>query len=172
MPDPLFSNATFHVSPGDRIALVGPNGAGKSTLLNLLSGDLEPTDGQIVRRRGLLVATMDQVSDAPPERSLIAHVAASAPDGAEWRAAMVLEGLGVPAALHDLSWGALSSGQRSRAMLAALLVAPADLLLLDEPTNHLDAEGREWLEAWLPQQEAAILLVSHDRAFLEGFASR
>jgi len=172
MPDDLFSDVTFHISPGDRIALVGPNGAGKTTLLKLMTGELEPTEGAIVRQRGLLVATMDQVSEAPSDRSLLAHVTAAEPEGAEWRAAMVLEGLGLPATLHDAPWGTLSAGQRSRAMLAALLVSPADLLLLDEPTNHLDAEGRSWLEAWLPQQEAAIVLVSHDRAFIEAAASR
>ena len=172
MPDDLFSDVTFDISPGDRIALVGPNGAGKTTLLGLMTGALDPTEGAIVRRRGLLVATMAQVSEAPADRSLLDHVTASEPDSAGWRAAMVLEGLGLPSSLHEVPWGALSAGQRSRAMLAALLVAPADLLLLDEPTNHLDADGRAWLEAWLPRQEAAIVFVSHDRAFLEAAASR
>ncbi|MFP5502697.1 MAG: ABC-F family ATP-binding cassette domain-containing protein, partial [Candidatus Sericytochromatia bacterium] len=172
MPDDLFSDVTFDISPGDRIALVGPNGAGKTTLLGLMTGEFEPTEGAIVRRRNLLVATMVQVSEAPADRSLLDHVTASEPDGAEWRAAMVLEGLGLPSSLHEVPWSALSAGQRSRAMLAALLVAPADLLLLDEPTNHLDADGRAWLEAWLPRQEAAIVFVSHDRAFLEAAASR
>jgi ATPase subunit of ABC transporter with duplicated ATPase domains len=172
MPDDLFSDVTFDISPGDRIALVGPNGTGKTTLLKLMTGALEPTEGALVRRRGLLIATMEQVSEAPADRILLDHVAAAEPDGAEWRAAMVLEGLGLPAEIHDAPWGTLSAGQRSRAMLAALLVAPADLLLLDEPTNHLDADGRAWLEAWLPGQDAAILLVSHDRAFLEATAQR
>jgi ATPase subunit of ABC transporter with duplicated ATPase domains len=172
MPDDLFSNVTFDISPGDRIALVGPNGAGKTTLLGLLTGELEPTEGAVVRRRGLLVQTMDQVSDAPADQLLIDFVTAAEPDGAEWRAGMVLDGLGLPYELHTAPWGTLSAGQRSRAMLAAILVAPADLLLLDEPTNHLDATGRAWLEAWLPRQEAAVVLVSHDRAFLETAAER
>jgi ATPase subunit of ABC transporter with duplicated ATPase domains len=171
-PADLFTDATFAVAPGDRVALVGPNGAGKTTLMKLMAGAIAPTAGTIVRRRGLLVQAMDQVPDAPADRLLLDHVVAAEPDGAAWRAAMVLEGLGLAEALHDAPFGTLSAGQRARAMLAALLVAPADLLVLDEPTNHLDAAGRAWLEAWLPRQEAAVVVVSHDRAFLEAAAAR
>ena len=208
-PGDLFSDVSFDLAPGDRVALVGPNGAGKTTLLGIVTGERPPTAGDLVRRRGLRVAGVDQVSQQPAGRPLIDAVLGADPDLAALRATLqdlvgrlddpaaasryadaledyqarggyareaqaerVLEGLGLPAALHDAPWGTLSAGQRTRAMLAALLVAPADLLLLDEPTNHLDAEGRAWLVAWLARVEAAVVIVSHDRAFLEATATR
>ncbi|HEY9722394.1 MAG TPA: ABC-F family ATP-binding cassette domain-containing protein [Oscillatoriaceae cyanobacterium] len=208
-PQDLVADVTFHVNPGDRIALVGPNGAGKSTLLALMTGALSPTAGAIVRREGLRLATVDQVPEAPSSCTLLDYVMAAEPTlaalrevlghlaerldepaaAARWadaldeyqardgyafeaRAARVLEGLGLPAALHESPWGTLSSGQRTRGMLARVLLVPGDLLLLDEPTNHLDTDGRAWLEDWLRRQESALVVVSHDRAFLEAIAER
>ena len=207
--DWLFRNVSFELSPGDRVALVGPNGSGKTSLLRILTGELEPVSGTLVRRSGLRVAYVRQEVTAPAGELLEDFVLEGDPDlgslRREWKslepalhdeatalryadlltayaaaggylleaeAERVLDGLGFDARERALSMGQLSSGQRSRAELARLLLSPADLLLIDEPTNHLDVEAREWLERYLAGIDAAYLLISHDRVFLGRTASR
>ena len=207
--DWLFRDVSLDIAPGDRIALAGPNGSGKTSLLRILAGELQPVSGTIVRRGGLLVASVRQEVSAPPGELLQDFVleaeaelsslrrecralesrldeeaaalrygdllAAYAVAGGflfEARAESVLDGLGFDARERALAMGQLSSGQRSRAELARLLLAPADLLLIDEPTNHLDTAAREWLECYLASIETACLLISHDRTFLAKATSR
>jgi ATPase subunit of ABC transporter with duplicated ATPase domains len=174
----LFREVTFAIDSGDRLALVGPNGAGKSSLLKVLAGELAPTSGTIVRRRGLRIAVVAQEVEqemcAPMESAvtLFDYVLSANSDpedyAAESRTDRILDGLGFCAADHALSLACLSGGQRTRAALARALFAPCDLLLLDEPTNHLDIAGREWLEAELTRRDSgrACVLVSHDRTLL------
>jgi ATP-binding cassette subfamily F protein 3 len=207
--DWLFRNVSFEIAPGDRVALVGPNGSGKTSLLRLLTGELEPSSGTLVRRSGLRLAYVRQEVSAPAGELLRDFVLAADPalgdlwrawrslearlddDAAalryadlltayeaaggyllEARAESVLDGLGFDARERALAMEQLSSGQRSRAELARLLLSPADLLLIDEPTNHLDVEAREWLERYLAGLQAACLLISHDRVFLGRATSR
>jgi ATP-binding cassette, subfamily F, member 3 len=207
--DWLFRNVSFEISPGDRVALVGPNGSGKTSLLRILTGELEPFSGTLVRRSGLRLAYVRQEVSAPAGELLRDFVldadAGLASLRREWRsledrlddegaalryaelltayeaaggylfearAESVLDGLGFDARERGLAMGQLSSGQRSRAELARLLLSPADLLLADEPTNHLDVEAREWLERYLAGLHAACLLISHDRVFLSRATSR
>ena len=207
--DWLFRNVSFEINPGDRVALVGPNGSGKTSLLRILTGELEPYSGTLVRRSGLRLASVRQEVSAPAGELLRDFVldadallgslrreqcslesklddeavalryaelltAYEAAGGylLEARAESVLDGLGFDARERSLTMGQLSSGQRSRAELARLLLSPADLLLIDEPTNHLDIEAREWLERYLASLQAACLLISHDRVFLSRATSR
>jgi ATPase subunit of ABC transporter with duplicated ATPase domains len=173
----LFREVTFAIDTGDRLALVGPNGAGKSSLLKLLAGELAPTAGTIVRRRGLRVACVEQEMSTPTSATTLFDYVLSAntdPEdyAAESRTERILGGLGFRAADRALSLACLSGGQRTRAALARALFAPCDLLLLDEPTNHLDIDGREWLEAEITRRDdRTCVLVSHDRTLLQRVAT-
>jgi ATPase subunit of ABC transporter with duplicated ATPase domains len=175
----LFREVTLAVDAGDRLALVGSNGAGKSSLLRLLAGELAPTAGAIIRRRGLRIACLAQemfLEDAPA-LTLFDYVLSANTDpedyAAESRTERILDGLGFCAADRALPLACLSGGQHTRAALARALFAPCDLLLLDEPTNHLDIAGRKWLETELTGRESgrACVLVSHDRTLLERVAT-
>jgi ABC transport system ATP-binding/permease protein len=172
---PLFQNISFSVSEGDRIGLIGPNGSGKSTLLDILAGNTRPDSGEVALRKRARLAKVAQVSDfAPTEtvRSIIekAMLEAHVPDAE--RASRFAETLG-RANFSDLDAPAtsLSGGWKKRLAIAAALVQAPDLLLLDEPTNHLDLAGIEWLESVLENAPFAVVVVSHDRYFLENVAT-
>lgn len=189
---PLFAHACFEINQGDRIGLVGPNGAGKSTLMRIVAGELAPSAGNVIRRGGLRVAYLEQeaprgtgqtlfdrVMEADAELARLRqdpdwlgeYVALGGP-GFEARVERALSRLGFPEESWGLATEQLSSGQRMRAELARCILSGADLLLLDEPTNHLDSAARSWLEGELRRLEAAVLLVSHDRAFLNRVTNR
>lgn len=154
---------------GERIALLGANGAGKTTLLRLISGDLYPDAGVRHAMPGLLVGhfAQHQLEAMKPERSVIDECGTAAPARTpeELRAALGRFGLGE---LHiDRPVRTLSGGERARLALAKLLLRPSSLLLLDEPTNHLDLPLREALEESLSEWAGTLVVVSHDRAFLD-----
>lgn len=168
LQDALFTDVSFDINPGDRIALAGPNGCGKSTLLRILSGELAADHGQITRRRALQTATLPQVPQPEPGATLrLWSEDPLLPD-----LERILRGLGFVTAQFDIEIRHLSAGQRTTAYLARCLASSADLLLLDEPTNHLDVRARRWLSRELAALPAACELVSHDRRFLERFATR
>jgi ATP-binding cassette subfamily F protein uup len=160
------------VQRGDRIGLLGPNGSGKTTLLKLLLGDLEPTSGKIVHGTKLEVAYFDQLRHALElEKTVIDNMA-------EGREFITINGQDrhVLSYLGDFLFSpqrartpvkALSGGERARLLLAKLFSKPANLLVLDEPTNDLDVETLELLEEVLLSFEGTVLMVSHDRAFLD-----
>jgi ATP-binding cassette subfamily F protein uup len=173
--NPLFRDISFTVSEGDRIGLIGPNGSGKSTLLGILAGQIEPDGGDLaVRKRTKLsyVVQDSRFSTGSTVRSVIqtALERASVPDGE--RPARLAETLG-RAGFDDFEAeaSALSGGWKKRLAIAEALVQGPDILLLDEPTNHLDLAGIEWLEALLENASFASVVVSHDRYFLENFAT-
>jgi ATP-binding cassette subfamily F protein uup len=161
--NPLFEGVSLVVHPGDRIALVGRNGSGKSTLLKVMAGNVEADAGARVVPPGVTAGYMEQDPDMSGFATLGDFAAAGLPPGEEYRVARVAEGLRFdPAAPVKTA----SGGERRRAALARLMAAGPELMLLDEPTNHLDIAAIGWLEAELQATRAAVVLISHDRAFL------
>jgi ATP-binding cassette subfamily F protein uup len=172
----VLRDVTLGISAGDRIGVVGRNGDGKSTLLRLIAGDQEPDAGAVTRAGGLHHALLGQSDDLDASRSVRDQLVGGRADH-EWAgdAAFrdVLDGLlgGVglrrfPAGL-DTPVGSLSGGERRRVALARLLLDGPELLLLDEPTNHLDVEGVDWLARYLAARRGSIVVVTHDRWFLD-----
>jgi ATP-binding cassette subfamily F protein uup len=169
---PVVRDFTTRITRGDRIGLIGPNGAGKTTLLRLLTGDLAPTGGRVHRGTNLQIAYYDQQREQlDPERTVVDTVA----DGND---TVVVNGepRHVHGYLRDFLFPserarspvkALSGGERNRLLLARLFTRPANVLILDEPTNDLDLETLELLEAELVAFRGTVLVVSHDRAFLD-----
>jgi ATP-binding cassette subfamily F protein uup len=161
----LLDGASLSVAPGERLALVGRNGSGKSTLLRIAAGLIEPDGGTRFVQPGATMRYLEQ----EPDLSAFADVAAYVRDGAgpaddPHRARYLLEQLGLTGEEEPR---ALSGGETRRAALARALAPAPDILLLDEPTNHLDLPAIEWLEAELAAMNGALVLISHDRRFLE-----
>lgn len=166
----ILKNVTAAVEEGEKIGVVGINGAGKSTLLSIVSGEAEPDSGEIVTRRGLKISYLPQNPAFDSSLSVLENVAASIhgkeehwDTGGEAKSLLIRFGITDP----DCSPDILSGGQRKRAALIASVLTPCDLLILDEPTNHLDHEMIEWLEDWLRSFKGALLMVTHDRYFLD-----
>jgi ABC transport system ATP-binding/permease protein len=166
----VLDGVSLGVADGERIGVVGRNGGGKSTLLRLIVGEEPPDSGRVTRTSGLHVAHVDQRGDLPAGMSVRSYVVGDAAEH-EWAgdAAVraVLSGLGLAAVGLDVDLARLSGGERRRVGLAAALVKQAELLVLDEPTNHLDVEGITWLAAYLRERKGALLVVTHDRWFLD-----
>ncbi|MBL9053621.1 MAG: ABC-F family ATP-binding cassette domain-containing protein [Tabrizicola sp.] len=172
---PLFSRLDLTLQPGDRLALVAPNGRGKSTLLQALLGQTELTEGQITRKRGLVIGLLAQ--DVPEELASVTAreaVLRAVEEGEEWRADLALDALEIPEGLRDIRVAGLSGGWQRLVMLARVAVAEPDLILMDEPTNHLDLARIGQLQRWifgLPRG-VGLIVASHDRAFLDDVANR
>ncbi|MEM6627649.1 MAG: ATP-binding cassette domain-containing protein, partial [Pseudomonadota bacterium] len=161
---PLFSGVDLSLSKGQRTSLVGRNGAGKSTLMRILAQELDADDGDIWRQPGTTLHYLKQEPDFSGFTTALDIVAADVPAGERHRAEAELEMTGLA---PDLDPKTLSGGQRRRLALARAFAADPDILLLDEPTNHLDIAAIEALEARLKSFRGAMLVVSHDRRFLE-----
>src|SRR5258705_13104582 len=198
----LFDDVTTAFGPGRRYGLTGPNGAGKSTFMKLLTGELEPQRGTVVRPPKVGVLRQDQFafdqyrvidtvvmgthrlwSALAEGAALYAKADMSNDDGmrlgelegivgeedgytAESDAAVLLQGLDIPDALHERRMGELQGGQKVRVLLAQALYGHPAALLLDEPTNHLDLDSIHWLEGFLGRYEGTLIVISHDRHFL------
>jgi ATP-binding cassette subfamily F protein uup len=165
--DPLFAGLDLTVQPGDRLALVGRNGSGKSTLMKVMAGMVEPDAGSRTPGPGVTVAYLDQDPDFGPFETLGAFATAGLDPADHWRVEAAAEGLGFDAARPAAT---ASGGERRRAALARLIARDAELWLLDEPTNHLDIAAIAWLEARLAEARAGVIVISHDRAFLQATA--
>jgi len=170
----LFQNVTQGIEEYDRIGVIGINGTGKSTLLGIVAGSTVPDEGQVIARNGLKISWLPQNPVFDPDRSILENVVGNITQEQEFwnvsgEAAAMLERLGItdPAASPQT----LSGGQKKRAALAAALLTPSDLLILDEPTNHLDHEMIEWLQDRLESYPGALLMVTHDRYFLDEVTS-
>ena len=162
---------------GDRIGVVGLNGGGKSTLLKVLTGQEQPDEGRVSQMNDIRMAMVTQEANLNPEDT-VADVVLK-PLGVEtfeWASKSsvrdVLDGLGITELGLDSKVGQLSGGERRRTNLAAALVQELDLLVLDEPTNHLDVEGVQWLADYLLKTKAVLVVVTHDRWFLDTVATR
>ncbi|MGW5386024.1 ABC-F family ATP-binding cassette domain-containing protein [Nocardia sp. NPDC003963] len=181
---PLLDGVSLGVHSGDRIGVVGLNGGGKTTLLEVLTGLENPDSGRVSRVGGLRMAVVTQRGVLPTGATIgevvLAGLADDAPTGDiaehEWaadpRIRSVLDGIGIADLGLDTSVTNLSGGERRRVALAAALVRELDLLVLDEPTNHLDVEGVEWLAGHLLARRSALVVVTHDRWFLDTVATR
>ena len=175
---PLFQDIGFVINPRDRIALVGKNGAGKSTLLKIIAGLQQPTSGVVSRPRELTIGYLPQVMEVSDTRTLEEETALAF-EGMhveEWtmKAEMdkTLIGLGFRREDFTRPTSEFSGGWRMRIELAKILLQKPDLLLLDEPTNHLDIGSIQWLEQFIQNSAKAVMLVSHDRAFINNITNR
>ena len=164
---PVFDGLDLVVQQGDRIALVGRNGSGKSTLMKVMAGLVEPDRGEVVLPPGRSVGYMEQEPEMSGFATLGDFASAGLEPGEMYRVERAGEGLKLDL---DRATGTASGGERRRAALARLLAAGPDLMLLDEPTNHLDIEAVEWLESELRGSRAAMVMISHDRAFLRALS--
>ncbi|UDY24130.1 ABC-F family ATP-binding cassette domain-containing protein [Nocardioides sp. Kera G14] len=166
---PLLDDVSLGVNAGDRIGIVGRNGDGKTTLLEVMSGIESPDTGRVSQQRGLLMAYLhqgDQLDDSHTVREAVLGGRQDHEWAADTRTREVVEVLLAGVSLDRIVHG-LSGGERRRCSLAQLLLGDHDLLILDEPTNHLDVEAVAWLAAHLANRPSALVVVTHDRWFLD-----
>lgn len=164
----IFDDVSYGVHQGDKIGIIGINGTGKTTLLRILAGLEEGDEGQVIRQNGLRVAYLPQNPEFPKKATILSYVAEGQTEKSwnpETEAKMVLNRLGI--SNHEEEIEHLSGGQKKRVALARTIVNPADVLILDEPTNHLDNEMASWLEDYLNQFKGVVIMVTHDRYFLD-----
>jgi len=173
----LLTEANLTLSEGDKAGVVGLNGAGKSTLLKLLAGREQPDKGSITQRNGLTVAYLPQTPVLDANATLVDQVLdyirqgdPAERDAAAYEARTILSRLGFQN--FEQLCGTLSGGQQKRVALAAILCRPCDILLLDEPTNHIDTDMVDYLEDWLKRFRGTLVMVTHDRYFLERICNR
>ena len=165
----LLDDVNFYLNEGDKVGVIGINGTGKSTFLKVLSGVTEPDGGTISRNPNVQVSLLPQnpvmEESATVLEQVFLHFPAEFRELNEYEAKAMLNRLGITDFAQKV--GTLSGGQRKRVALAAALIHPADVLILDEPTNHLDSEMVAWLEDWLRRFRGGLVMVTHDRYFLE-----
>lgn len=164
----IFDDVSYGIHEGDKIGIIGINGTGKTTLLKIIAGIEEPDEGQVIKQNGLRITYLPQNPEFPEGATVLSYVV----DGKhqlEWNteseAKTVLNKLDIRE--HDAKIDTLSGGQKKRVALARTLINPADVLILDEPTNHIDNEMAMWLEDYLNKFKGVIIMVTHDRYFLD-----
>ncbi len=170
MSKPVLSGISVGISDTDKIGVVGTNGTGKSTLLSIVAGVTEPDSGQIVASNGLRIAYLPQNPIFDMSKNLLENITDKIYAGGDhWdkkgeiKANLAKFGIDDP----ECDPSILSGGQRKRAALVAAIMTPSDLLIMDEPTNHLDSDMIEWLEEYLGHFRGALLMITHDRYFLD-----
>ncbi|MET7464561.1 ABC-F family ATP-binding cassette domain-containing protein [Nonomuraea sp. NPDC005501] len=173
-PKPLLADVSLGVEAGERIGVVGRNGGGKTTLLSVIAGDVQPDTGRVTHTRGLRVGFLSQRDDLDPSlpvRELVLGGRAEHEWAGDQSVREILTNLIGDLDL-DAKAGELSGGERRRTALARLLIDEHDLIMLDEPTNHLDIEAIAWLAAHLSGRRSALVVVTHDRWFLDAVSTR
>ena len=160
----IFHDASLGIQQGDKIGIIGINGTGKSTLLKIIAGEEEPDTGEVIYQNGLKILYLPQNPEFPREGTLASYALKGDPQ-TDWQAESYLNILGIT----DLAvpFDTLSGGQKRKAAMARALSQDFDVLLLDEPTNHLDMEMIGWLEEYLRNMRKTLLMVTHDRYFLD-----
>ena len=174
----LFDDTAFSINEGEKVGLIGINGTGKSTLLKIVAGLEEPDDGSVVRRRNLYIRYLPQIPAFTAGDTVLDAIVRdnqdephfSSREEIEASAKNILTRLGIYD--FDEKVEHLSGGQRKRVALTSVLLSTADLLILDEPTNHLDSEMADWLEEYLKKFRGALLMITHDRYFLDSVTNR
>ena len=170
----LLEDVTLYLNAGDRVGLIGVNGTGKSTLLKVLAGVESPDSGRVARDPNVQLAYLPQTPAMDDDNTVMEQVFADFPAEFralnEYEARTILTKLGITE--FDRKVGELSGGQRKRVALASVFVHPADILVLDEPTNHLDSDMVAWLEQRLARFTGALVMVTHDRYFLDRVTNR
>lgn len=165
----LLDDVNFYLDEGDKVGVIGINGTGKSTFLKVLAGAAEADAGRVTRAPNLRISYLSQSDVMDENMTILEQIFCSLPDDIrmihEYEAKTMLNKLGLTD--YDQKIGTLSGGQRKIVSLVTALVHPADLLILDEPTNHLDSEMVSWLEDWLKGFRGGLIMVTHDRYFLE-----
>jgi ATP-binding cassette subfamily F protein uup len=173
----VFEDLDLTLGPGSRVALLGPNGAGKSTLLRVLIGREEPSSGVVKRAGDLRVQVFEQQRDSLDPEATVADTVAPGSDSVDFRGSRLhrfgyLERFLFRSEHMQMKVGRLSGGEQSRLLIARLMLQPADVLVLDEPTNDLDFDTLNVLQDALLKLDAALLLVSHDRYFVDRVATK
>lgn len=174
----LFDDTAFSINEGEKVGLIGINGTGKSTLLKIVAGLEEPDNGSVVRRRNLYIRYLPQIPAFTAGDTVLDAIVRdnqdephfSSREEIEASAKNILTRLGIYD--FDDKVEHLSGGQRKRVALTSVLLSTADLLILDEPTNHLDSEMADWLEEYLKKFRGALLMITHDRYFLDSVTNR
>ena len=174
----LFDDTSFSINEGEKIGLIGVNGTGKSTLLKIVAGLEDADSGSVVRGRSLYIRYLSQIPEFAEGDTVLESVMRenagethySSADEMQATAKSMLNKLGIIE--HDALTSTLSGGQRKRGALASVLMSTADLLILDEPTNHLDSGMADWLEEYLKAFRGALLMITHDRYFLDSVVGR
>lgn len=161
----LLREVSLYVDKGDKIGIIGVNGTGKSTLLKILAQAEEPDAGTVTVYTGTRIQYLSQNPSLDDAQTVFDYVDNGAPDTDEFEAKRILTKLGITE-LHK-PIGLLSGGQKKRVAIAAALIRPCDVLIMDEPTNHLDTDMIRWLESFLIRFTGALVMVTHDRYFLE-----
>lgn len=164
----VFDDVSFGIHEADKIGVIGINGTGKTTLLKMIAGLEIPDEGEVIRQKGLRIAYLPQNPEFPQGTNVLSYVT-DGHEGEDWNteseAKTVLTRLGLFDFTEPIAH--LSGGQKKRVALAKALVDPADVLILDEPTNHLDNEMAAWLETYLNKFRGVVIMVTHDRYFLD-----
>ena len=170
----VLDDVSFFLNEGDKVGIIGINGTGKSTLLKILAGAEEADGGDIIRTNGIRISYLPQIPEFGDSGSVLEQVLLHLPkdlrQAKEYEAKSILEKLGISDQQRDIS--TLSGGEKRRAGIAAALIQPSDVLLLDEPTNHIDNETAQLLEDLLMKYRGAIVMVTHDRYFLNKVCSK
>jgi len=165
----LLDDVNFYLNDGDKVGVIGINGTGKSTFLKVLAGAAEADNGRITRAPNLQISYLSQNDSMNEASTILEQIFSTLSEDArmihEYEAKTMLNKLGLTD--YDQKIGTLSGGQRKIVALVTALVHPADVLILDEPTNHLDSEMVAWLEEWLRSFRGGLVMVTHDRYFLE-----
>ena len=169
----LFNDTAFSINEGEKVGLIGINGTGKSTLLRIVAGLEEPDGGTVVKGRSLYVRYLPQIPEFTPGDTILDSIVRdnqnephfSSVEELKASAKSMLNRLEIED--FDAKVETLSGGQRKRVALASVLLSTADLLILDEPTNHLDSQMADWLEGYLKSFKGALLMITHDRYFLD-----
>ena len=171
----LFDNASFSLQEGEKVGIIGINGTGKTTLLKMIAGLEEPDEGAITRANHIVIRYLPQHPEFDPEKSSLQCILdGNITEDNQWSIESEAKSMMTRLGITDFEQpaGQLSGGQRKRLALISVLLSPADVLLLDEPTNHLDNDMADWLEEYLKKWRGALIMITHDRYFLDSVTNR